>query len=92
MNLQRHPVDIGSLVFGLVFLGIVAVWELSYLGLVTAGDAAWIVPAMLIGAGGLGIALAATKERRAEARERSEAGEPATEDRTTDETQEQDNG
>jgi len=66
---QRHPLDIGPLVFGLVFLGIVAAWGLFELGVVTASDTAWILPIVLIGAGALGVLLAITKPRRTEARQ-----------------------
>jgi hypothetical protein len=70
MTYERHPLEIGPLVFGLVFLGIVTAWGLFELGLVSGADAAWILPVVLIAAGALGIALAATKDRRAETRRR----------------------
>jgi len=66
---QRHPLEIGPLVFGLVFLGVVAAWGLFELGVVTAADTAWILPIVLIGAGALGVVLALTKPRRTEARQ-----------------------
>jgi hypothetical protein len=66
---QRHPLEIGPLVFGLIFLGIVAAWGLYELGAVTAADAAWILPIVLVAAGALGVALALTKPRRTEARQ-----------------------
>jgi len=66
---QRHPLDIGPLVFGLVFLGIVAVWGLFELEVVTGADTAWILPVVLIGAGALGVVAALTKPRRTEARQ-----------------------
>lgn len=66
---QRHPLEIGPLVFGLIFLGVVAAWGLFELGAVTAADAAWILPIVLIGAGALGVLLALTKPRRTEARQ-----------------------
>ncbi|MGH3366655.1 MAG: hypothetical protein ACRDOY_05585 [Nocardioidaceae bacterium] len=64
MNYERHPVEIGPLVFGLVFLGIVVVWALFELEVVRSADAAWIIPVVLIAAGALGVVLAATKPRR----------------------------
>jgi hypothetical protein len=64
MSYQRHPVEVGPLVFGLVFLGIVVAWVLFEVGVVTGADAAWILPIVLIGAGGLGVVLAATRPRR----------------------------
>jgi hypothetical protein len=71
---QRHPLEIGPLVFGLVFLGVVAAWGLFELGVVTAADTAWILPIVLIGAGALGVVLALTKPRRAEALQAAAAG------------------
>lgn len=64
MSYRRHPLDIASLVFGLIFLGIVAAWGLFELDVVSGADSAWILPIVLIGAGALGVVLAATKERR----------------------------
>jgi hypothetical protein len=60
----RHPLEIAPLVFGLIFLGIVAAWGLFELDVVSGGDAAWILPIVLIASGALGIVLAATKDRR----------------------------
>jgi hypothetical protein len=60
----RHPLEIAPLVFGLIFLGIVVAWGLFQLDLVSGGDAAWILPLVLIASGALGIVLAATKDRR----------------------------
>jgi hypothetical protein len=66
MTYQRHPLEIGPLVFGLIFLGIVTAWGLFELDVVTGTDTAWILPIVLIAAGALGVALAATRSRRAE--------------------------
>jgi hypothetical protein len=60
----RHPLEIAPLVFGLIFLGIVVAFGLFQLDLVSGGDAAWILPVVLIASGALGIVLAATKDRR----------------------------
>ncbi len=60
----RHPLEIAPLVFGLIFLGIVVAWGLFQLDLVSGGDAAWILPVVLLASGALGIVLAATKDRR----------------------------
>lgn len=80
MSYRRHPLDIASLVFGLIFLGIVAAWGLFELDVVSGADSAWILPMVLIGAGALGVVLAATKERRT----RRPAGNLYTDD--TDDT------
>ncbi len=66
MNYQRHPLEIGPLVLGLVFLGIVAAWSLFELDVISGADTAWILPVVLIGAGALGVVLAATRPRRAQ--------------------------
>lgn len=65
MTYQRHPLDIGALVFGLIFLGAVGAWTLFELDVVSGDDAAWLLPFVLIAAGALGVVLAVTKERRA---------------------------
>lgn len=91
MSYQRHPLDIGSLVFGLVFLGGVAVWGLFELDVLAADDAAWLLPGVLIGAGLVGIALAATKGRRDRQEhpgttDTTETGTTDTDDTDTDDT------
>ena len=78
MSYQRHSLEIGPLVFGLVFLGVVAAWGLFELGVVTAADTAWILPIVLIGAGALGVVLALTKPRRTEARDAANRAAAAT--------------
>jgi hypothetical protein len=83
---QRHPVEIGPLVFGLVFLGVVAAWGLFELGVVTAADTAWILPIVLIGAGALGVVLALTKPRRTEARQEALQTAAAATDVPADDT------
>lgn len=76
MSYRRHPLDIGPLVFGLIFLGIVAAWGLFELDVVSGADAAWILPVVMIAAGALGVVLAATKQQRVE--RRMEAWQPVT--------------
>jgi hypothetical protein len=49
-----HPVSIGHLVTGLVFLGLAGAWALGAAGVVDA-DAAWVVPLVLVVAGGAGL-------------------------------------
>jgi hypothetical protein len=73
---QRHPLEIAPLVFGLVFLGVVAVWGLFELEVVDRADAAWILPIVLITAGALGILLAATRPGRTQRTEYSPAPQP----------------
>lgn len=78
MRYERHPLDIGSLVIGLICLGIVTAWLLPTLGLVTGGEAAWLLPASLIVAGGVGIALAALRERGEPTQETGWPDQPVT--------------
>ncbi|MGH8982689.1 MAG: hypothetical protein ACRDY6_02285 [Acidimicrobiia bacterium] len=57
--MKRHDADATSLVFGLLFLALVAAWALGYAGLLQGRDLALLAPAALIGAGlvGLGVSL-----------------------------------
>ena len=61
-----HRVKIAHLVFGLLFLGIVAVWELVITDVITEDRLTIIAPAVLIGAGVIGLAasLANSRNRR----------------------------
>jgi hypothetical protein len=63
----RHPLEIAPLVFGLVFLGVVLAWLLYETEVVSGSDAAWLLPAVLVGAGTLGVVLAALRPRSAAA-------------------------
>lgn len=66
--MKTHPLDVSSLVFGLVFLGLVAGWSLYEYDVVTESDLVWYLPLVLIGAGVIGIGLSATRGRRARTR------------------------
>jgi hypothetical protein len=61
-----HRVKIAHLVFGLLFLGIVAVWALVITDVITEDRLTIIAPAVLIGAGVIGLAasLANGRNRR----------------------------
>jgi len=63
MSNQRvtHPVNVSYLVVGLVFLGIAGSWALRAAGLVDAADVRWLVPAVLVAAGGIGLVAFAAK-------------------------------
>lgn len=76
MTYRRHPLELGPLVVGIVFLGIVAAWALVELGVVGLPDAAWLLPAVLIGAGGMGVVLAATKPSRTPVSPAASPGSP----------------
>jgi hypothetical protein len=78
-----HRVKIPHLVFGLLFLGIVGIWALVITEVITEDRLPAIVPAVLIGAGVIGLAasLASSRNRR-NVRERHD---------TTDQYDQQDN-
>jgi len=51
----RHPLNVGSLVLGLVFCGIAFIWLLHAVGALRAPDLQWLLPCLLVGVGVLGI-------------------------------------
>ena len=61
----RHPVNIGHLVMGLAFLGLVGIWSLIVNDVVDDDDIRWLLPLpwVLAGLGGL-TALAVSGSRR----------------------------
>jgi hypothetical protein len=61
-----HRVKIPHLVFGLLFIGIVAVWALVITDVITEDRLTIVAPAVLIGAGVIGLAasLANSRNRR----------------------------
>jgi hypothetical protein len=61
----RHPVNIGHLVMGLAFLGMVGIWALVVNDVVDDDDIRWLLPVpwVFAGLGGL-VALAVTGTRR----------------------------
>jgi hypothetical protein len=54
---RRHETDVTSLVFGLVFLGVAAIWALVQADLLSLPDASVLGPAVLVVAGLAGIAV-----------------------------------
>lgn len=54
-----HPVNVGHLVMGLVFLGIVGAWALVQSGTVAGDDIRWLLPLPWVVGGGVGLAAAA---------------------------------
>ena len=61
----RHPVNVGHLVMGIAFLGLVGVWALVQGDVVHSGDVRWLLPMpwVLAGLGGL-LAIALSSSRR----------------------------
>ena len=51
----RHPVNIGHLVMGLAFVGLVGVWALSQGGVVDNHDIRWLLPLPWVLAGLAGL-------------------------------------
>jgi len=79
----RHPVNIGHLVMGLAFVGVVGVWALIQGDVVQDGDIRWLLPVPWVLAGIVGL-LATTLTGRDRWGERQtgwvgpDAGTPAT--------------
>jgi hypothetical protein len=61
---RRHDLDVTSLVFGLIFLGVAATWALVQTELVTLPDLSLLGPAVLIVAGVVGLAATLAKNQR----------------------------
>ena len=59
--MKTHPVNVTHLVFGLVFLGLAGSWVLRTTGVVDAGSDRWILPAVLLLAGGAGLVASVSK-------------------------------
>jgi hypothetical protein len=50
-----HPLDVGYLVTGLVFLGVAGSWALRAAGVVDTHQVGWLIPLVLVGAGTVGL-------------------------------------
>ncbi|MDT9592792.1 hypothetical protein RDV89_06920 [Nocardioides zeae] len=61
----RHPVNVGHLVMGIAFLGLLAVWALISAGAVDGADTRWLLPVPWLAAGAAGIAATVLTARRA---------------------------
>jgi hypothetical protein len=76
-----HPLNVAYLVVGLVFLGIAGSWALQAAGVVDAGDVGWMLPAVLVAAGLIGlVAMAARGISRRRGESRGEPSESSTAD------------
>jgi hypothetical protein len=58
---RTHPLNVGYLVVGLVFLGVAASWALRTSGVVDGNDGRWLVPAVLLVSGIVGLVAFAAK-------------------------------
>jgi hypothetical protein len=54
-NTQTHPLNVAYLVVGLVFLGVACSWALREAGVIELGEARWVLPLTLVGAGAIGL-------------------------------------
>jgi hypothetical protein len=63
-NRVTHPLHVGYLVVGLVFLGIAGSWALRTADLVDARGIGWLLPLMLVTAGAIGLVASTAKGRR----------------------------
>lgn len=62
--MRRHDTDVTSLVFGLIFLGVAGTWALVQTELLSLHDLSLVGPAVLIGAGIIGLAATIAKSAR----------------------------
>jgi hypothetical protein len=62
---SRHPVNIGHLVMGLAFAGLLGVWALIVGDVVDGDDIRWLLPLPWVFAGGIGLLaiMLATRKR-----------------------------
>ena len=64
----RHPVNVGHLVMGIAFLGLVGIWAIVQSDLVYGADVRWLMPVPWVFAGAVGLlatTLAARRNSRA---------------------------
>ncbi|MEJ7795612.1 MAG: hypothetical protein WKF50_08665 [Nocardioides sp.] len=66
----RHPVNVGHLVMGVAFLGLVTIWALVVGDVVEGADIRWLLPVpwVLAGAAGL-VGLTVSNRRRFQTRQ-----------------------
>lgn len=55
LNPRNNTVKIGYLVVGLVFLGLATSWLLDETGVIDPGSYEWLLPAILLGSGLIGL-------------------------------------
>ncbi|MEX0952762.1 MAG: hypothetical protein WDZ26_02915 [Nitriliruptoraceae bacterium] len=70
--MTRHPLDVLSLVFGILFVAIATIGLVDALTL-SLGDLRWLLPALLIVIGGVLLVTGGTRAVRAEVTEDGDA-------------------
>lgn len=60
----RHPVNIGHLVMGLAFLGLVVVWAVVQSEIIDEDNIRWLLPVPWVLAGGVGLVASVLAGRR----------------------------
>lgn len=60
----RHPVNVGHLVMGVAFAGMVLIWALIAGDVVADEDLRWLMPIPWVSAGGAGLVAMALAARR----------------------------
>ena len=60
----RHPLNVGHLVMGIAFAGMVLVWALVAGDVVEESDIRWLLPIPWVGAGAAGLVAMALAARR----------------------------
>ena len=60
-----HPVNVGHLVMGVAFLGMVLIWALVESGTADTSDLRWLLPVPWVAAGAVGLVAAAPRLRGA---------------------------
>ena len=80
----RHPVNIGHLVMGLAFAGLLGVWALIVGDAVDGDDIRWLLPVPWVFAGAIGLLAVtlASRKRTYRAADEYTAAADATEDTT----------
>jgi hypothetical protein len=58
-----HPVNVGHLVMGVAFLGMVLIWALVESGTVGTSDLRWLLPVPWVAAGAVGLVATAPRLR-----------------------------
>ena len=75
----RHPVNIGHLVMGIAFLGLVGIWALVQGDLVGGDDVRWLMPVPWVFAGVAGLLVTTLTARKRSAARAEWAPAPAEE-------------